>query len=335
MQFFMWQLLRGVHALHCCGVLHRDIKPSNLLVNANCELKIADFGISCRAEPSFGASLAGARAGSPPPSLPATDCATSGATGSATGEATPAPAAGSAASGAHPTVGAHDGGVLPFLNSTPQVVTLWYRPPELLCGNTTYGSAIDMWSCGVALAEMLGRSPPFSGDNHMKMLRQIIAQLGSPSVQDVTAIDDPRAIAFLRKIGDDVPSRPWAERYPEAPSGAIALLASLLVFDPARRPHAASALRAPWLQSLHQESDLEDDPTRPRCEFPFEGCAELNLDHFLLAGLDEVHHSWPEYPLQVGALQRFGIMHSRSVDTIEQSEGTDLGGVLVWEDDDL
>ena len=52
MQFFKWQLLRGVHALHCCGVLHRDIKPSNLLVNANCELKIADFGISCGAVPS-------------------------------------------------------------------------------------------------------------------------------------------------------------------------------------------------------------------------------------------------------------------------------------------
>ena len=45
-RYFMWQLLRGLHALHAAGVLHRDIKPSNLLVNGNCDLRIADFGIS-------------------------------------------------------------------------------------------------------------------------------------------------------------------------------------------------------------------------------------------------------------------------------------------------
>lgn len=45
-QFFAYQLLRGLLALHSCGVLHRDLKPSNLLVNKDCTLRIADFGIS-------------------------------------------------------------------------------------------------------------------------------------------------------------------------------------------------------------------------------------------------------------------------------------------------
>ena len=73
----------------------------------------------------------------------------------------------------------------------------------------------------------------------------------------------------------------------------------------------------------------------PPCVFPFEACAELNLDHFLLAGLDAVRAAWPDYPLRVPELQRFGIMHSRSVS--KYAAGSDQGdvdikSVLAWEE---
>lgn len=45
-KFFMYQLLSGVHFLHTAGIAHRDIKPRNLLVNADCSLKICDFGLA-------------------------------------------------------------------------------------------------------------------------------------------------------------------------------------------------------------------------------------------------------------------------------------------------
>ena len=291
LRLFTWQLLRGVHALHCAGVIHRDIKPSNLLINSNGELKIADFGISRGADPSFGPAISAGKATTP-------------------------------------TLHANDGAVLPLLCSTPHVVTLWYRPPELLCGNLTYGSEIDMWSCGVTIAEMLGRSPPFAGDNHMKMLRQIIGQIGSPSDSDKRAIEDPRAVAFLNKIGDAEP-QPWSEMYPDAPDGALEMIGELLHFDPSKRPHAAAALRHPWLKDLHVESDLEGHV--PQCAFPCDACAELNLDHFLLAGLDAVCTAYPEYPVRVTELHRFGIMHGRSVGSIAADEGKDLERVLTWD----
>ncbi|KAL2931347.1 Mitogen-activated protein kinase 7, partial [Bienertia sinuspersici] len=45
-KFFLFQLLRGLRYLHSANILHRDLKPANLLVNANCDLKICDFGLS-------------------------------------------------------------------------------------------------------------------------------------------------------------------------------------------------------------------------------------------------------------------------------------------------
>jgi serine/threonine protein kinase len=48
-QFFLYQLLRGLKYIHSGDILHRDLKPKNILVNQNCDLKICDFGLA-RAE---------------------------------------------------------------------------------------------------------------------------------------------------------------------------------------------------------------------------------------------------------------------------------------------
>jgi len=51
-KYFLYQILRGVHAIHTAHVLHRDLKPGNLLVNKNCDLKICDFGLARAIDPT-------------------------------------------------------------------------------------------------------------------------------------------------------------------------------------------------------------------------------------------------------------------------------------------
>jgi mitogen-activated protein kinase 1/3 len=45
-QYFTYQILRGLKFIHSANIIHRDLKPSNIFVNANCDLKIGDFGLS-------------------------------------------------------------------------------------------------------------------------------------------------------------------------------------------------------------------------------------------------------------------------------------------------
>ena len=283
------QLLRGLHALHSAGVIHRDIKPSNLLINANCDLVIADFGIS--------------RPSGPP----------------------------AAAAPADTAAGAADDDDGPLLTS--YAVTRWYRPPELLCGNKRYGTAVDMWSAGCVLAELLGRAPAFAGPDHMAMLRSIVAQLGPPSDDALAGIQDARAVRFLQRISADAEPTEWADTLPDASAGALALLSRLLRWDPAERPAASAALGDEWLAPHHSPADLADAAASPRVKFDFEGVTP-NLDHFLLAALDAVRDERPDYPLKLSGMLRFGIMHDRTVPDVRAGAESTEEDALLFPDDD-
>ncbi|RKP24823.1 kinase-like domain-containing protein, partial [Syncephalis pseudoplumigaleata] len=64
---------------------------------------------------------------------------------------------------------------------TSQVVTLWYRAPELLFGARDYASAVDMWSVGCIFAELMLRTPYLPGDSEMQQLDLIFKALGTPT----------------------------------------------------------------------------------------------------------------------------------------------------------
>ena len=87
----------------------------------------------------------------------------------------------------------------------------------------------------------------------------------------------------------------------------------------------ADALQHPWFAKLHTEADLAPPPP---CPFNFELC-ELNLDHYLLAGLDAVRAFHPEYPLKISEMLRFGIMHDRGADEVHRTRGA-TGSPAWW-----
>lgn len=117
---WMGMLSRAIWFCHENFVLHRDIKPNNLLIAADGEVKLADFGLARNfADPQR--------------------------------------------------------------TMTSNVITRWYRPPELLFGARHYSGAVDIWSVGLVFAEMLLRIPFLGGETEVHQVSLICQAIGTPT----------------------------------------------------------------------------------------------------------------------------------------------------------
>ena len=72
---------------------------------------------------------------------------------------------------------------VPLRPYSHEVVTMWYRSPELLLGSTEYTIAVDMWSVGCIFFEMLAMQALFPGDSAIEMIERIFTLLGTPNTQ--------------------------------------------------------------------------------------------------------------------------------------------------------
>jgi mitogen-activated protein kinase 1/3 len=200
--------------MHSANVLHRDLKPSNLLLNANCDLKVCDFGLARSAA--------------------STD---------------------------------DNSGFM-----TEYVATRWYRAPEIMLTFKEYTKAIDVWSVGCILAEMLSGKPLFPGkdckfrtdrsrirlipsDHHQLTL--ILDVLGTPTMEDYYGIKSRRAREYIRSL----PFKkkiPLKALFPKTSELALDLLEKLLAFNPVKRITVEEALKHPYLEPYH---DPDDEPT--------------------------------------------------------------------------
>lgn len=225
-QSFIYQILAGLKYIHSANVLHRDLKPGNLLVNADCELKICDFGL--------------ARGYSSDP--------------------------------------LRDAGYL-----TEYVATRWYRAPEIMLSFRSYTKAIDVWSVGCILAELLGGKPFFKGHDYVNQLYRILNFLGTPSEETLSRIGSPRAQEYVRSL-PFMPKIPFAQAFPDANPEALDLLEKMLTFDPADRITVDQALEHPYLRIWHDPSDEPECPEE--FDFSFEEVEDMDSMRQMI--LDEV-----------------------------------------------
>ncbi|GLT79447.1 hypothetical protein SLA2020_509360 [Shorea laevis] len=124
---------------------------------------------------------------------------------------------------------------------TSRVVTLWYRPPELLLGATYYGVGVDIWSAGCILAELLAGKPIMPGRTEVEQLHKIFKLCGSPSEEYWKKSKLPNATLFK-------PQQPYkrciAETFKNFPPSSIPLIETLLAIDPDQRGTATAALNS-------------------------------------------------------------------------------------------
>ncbi|MED6271752.1 Cyclin-dependent kinase 4, partial [Characodon lateralis] len=128
------------------------------------------------------------------------------------------------------------------------VVTLWYRPPEVLL-QSCYATPVDIWSTGCIFAEMFRRKPLFCGESEMDQLGKIFEVIGLPPQEEW-----PTDVTVQRKNFPPLKARSITDFVPEINEQGAKLLMQMLTFDPLKRISAMNALEHPYFQDGEKKS---------------------------------------------------------------------------------
>lgn len=198
---WMGMLARAVWFCHDNYVLHRDIKPNNLLIAADGEVKLADFGLA--------RSFAD-----------------------------------------------------PGRRMTANVVTRWYRPPELLFGARHYGGAVDIWSVGMVFAELIIRAPFLAGNTEVEQISLICKQIGTPTEDNWPGVTQLREYTVPSEVVAVWGKEAYMGRFGAVGAEGVDLLVKTLALDPKKRITAREVLEHRWWRTDPKPTRKEDLPRK-------------------------------------------------------------------------
>jgi serine/threonine protein kinase len=211
---------------HGRGVLHRDVKPGNLLVSSSGRILLCDFGLA----KSF-----------------VDDTTTSKITVSNNSN--------SSNNDNNNNESLSDDKVNPKQgeSGTKGLCTLYYRPPEVLLGGRSSHPAVDMYSAGMVLVQLLAGKPLLPGRNVLDQLSLVYSILGTPTSTSWPTVSDMPDYGKLSFGTRSV--KPWKEILPRAAESPhlIDLLSKLVLLDPKQRLTAKQSLNHTWLKQQQQQ----------------------------------------------------------------------------------
>lgn len=218
---YTYQTLLGLAYMHSANVVHRDIKPANILIDTDGQIKLCDFGLARVLE----------------------------------GDAITNPYTTSSAASFAPPV---SGQRRHQRRLTICVVTCPYRAPEVMLMESHYSFAIDIWSVGCVLAEMLGRRRLFPGDqDSAQQLITIATMLGTPDNDELSWLPAECAGRRMLAVCPSFPKAEWDKLLPHASPDARDTVCKLLRFDPTRRVSARGAVDLSYFESCRRQADLD------------------------------------------------------------------------------
>uniref|UniRef100_A0A6G1SF75 Cyclin-dependent kinase 1-A n=1 Tax=Aceria tosichella TaxID=561515 RepID=A0A6G1SF75_9ACAR len=141
--------------------------------------------------------------------------------------------------------------IIPVRAYTHEVVTLWYRAPEVLLGCPRYATPVDVWSVGCIFAEMATKKPLFHGDSEIDQLFRIFRTMGTPTEETWPGVTQLKAYkstfpCWKRNI--------CRALVPQLDEQGQDLLEKMLIYDPQKRVNAKTAVLHPYFDDLDKDN---------------------------------------------------------------------------------